>query len=75
MRKGQSFSLMGLVLLCALPLGPSQAADLLRVADGPFISGGGSVVVVAEFDGSEGSCGPVRPWRSATERFCGNDSV
>ena len=39
------------------------------------ISGGGSVVVVAEFDGSEGNCGAESPWRSATEMFCGNDSI
>ncbi len=40
MKKYQSFSIMGLALLCALPFGSSNAADVLRVADGPFISGG-----------------------------------
>ena len=50
-------------------------AALETVATGAaVISGGGRVVVVAEFDGSEGNCGPVSPWSSATERFCGNDS-
>ena len=40
-----------------------------------IISGGGSIAVAAEFDGSEGNCGPESPWRFATERFCGNDRV
>src|SRR5215213_1793393 len=39
------------------------------------ISGGASVAGTAELDGREGNCGPESPWRSATERFCGNDSV
>jgi NitT/TauT family transport system substrate-binding protein len=32
---------MGLALLCVLPFSTAQGADILRVADGPFISGGG----------------------------------
>ena len=32
---------IALALACATPFGSVQAADVLRVSDGPFISGGG----------------------------------
>jgi NitT/TauT family transport system substrate-binding protein len=40
MKKRRSFGIVGLALLCALPSGAAEAADILRVSDGPFISGG-----------------------------------
>jgi NitT/TauT family transport system substrate-binding protein len=40
MKRGHSFSIVGLTLVCATSSCAAQAADVLRVADGPFISGG-----------------------------------
>jgi NitT/TauT family transport system substrate-binding protein len=41
MKKAQTLSITGLALLCVLPFSTARAADILRVSDGPFISGGG----------------------------------
>src|SRR3954453_11089730 len=35
---------IALALMCAAPQGAARAADVLRVSDGPFISGGGYYV-------------------------------